>query len=87
MVASHEFNMLRQILLEHLAHVSPQHLPGVDGRTAAEVLRDYDRLAVRAIVPDRAELLRQHPQLAGEVESFFSEVSRPQKEGPPPSLN
>ena len=63
---------LKEILLRHLAEVVPIHLPGTEGLTKSDVLREYPSLASSGTVPSLHELIRHHPHLAEAIDSFFS---------------
>ena len=67
---------LRDILLGHLRTIGVHYWPGVDGITLNGILSSYFPAALAGQVPDKEELLRQHPKLAAELETFFT-VSQP----------
>ncbi len=63
---------LQVILLGELAHLNPSLLPGVDGVTVEEMLHDYGDWAQRGIVPNPEQLARQYPELAAQIQAFFT---------------
>lgn len=60
------------VLLGHLqaAHISLW--PGADCLTVDDGLTEYLQAARAGLVPGRAELLKRHPELAGELESLLA---------------
>lgn len=64
--------LLEEVLLRELARVAPELLPGVDGMTASDMLRDYIRWAQRGAVPGPQRLVSDHPELAAEVNAYFA---------------
>ena len=62
---------LESILLQELARLTPDMLPGVDGMTADQVLRDYGHWAQQGAVPSPQRLACQYPELATELRAFF----------------
>lgn len=64
--------VLNEILLGHLRMMDANFSPGIDGLTLDVVLACYTRAAAAGHVPGKAELLRRHPELATELESFFA---------------
>ena len=64
--------LLQSILLHYLRNATPQYLPGVDGQTMDDVLRQYSRLAEIGVVPNRGRLAQQNPDLSPELDSFFA---------------
>ena len=58
-------------LLARLQALSPGEFPGVDGMTADDALHCYRMLAARHRVPDREELLRDHPEWAEPLNALF----------------
>jgi hypothetical protein len=63
---------LRGILLDHLQRAWTRISPGIDGLTVDDVLDFYSQAAAAGQVPNKEELLRQYPQLATELEAFFT---------------
>jgi hypothetical protein len=63
---------LNEILLDYLRRIDPHAWPGIDGLTLDIVLESYARVAVAGQVPGKNELLRQHPDLAEELEAVFA---------------
>lgn len=61
---------LQEVLLGYLRDCPSW--PGTDGITVTEILSSYALLAERGRVPDRAGLLRRHPELTAEVEKYFA---------------
>lgn len=64
--------LLEEVLLRELARVAPEFFPGVDGMTASDMLRDYSRWAQRGVVPGPQRLVSEHPELAAEVDAYFT---------------
>jgi hypothetical protein len=78
---------LNAILLGHLRAMEPHVWPGIDGLTLDVVLDSYCLAAAAGHVPDKDELLRRHPQLAGAIEALFGEFPvRARKEPQPTPL-
>lgn len=81
---------LDHILLAHLRFAEAQIWPGGDGLTIDVVLASYPQVAAAGRVPDKEELLRLHPDLTAELETFFSESqfssSIPQRDSSPYEL-
>jgi hypothetical protein len=63
---------LPAVLLAYLDGVTAPALPGGDGLTLEDVLSCYPAAVSTGQVPDRRQLCERHPDLAGEVEAFFS---------------
>lgn len=63
---------LNEILIEYLRTIDPHAWPGTDGLTLDVMLESYSRAASVGQVPGKDELLRQHPELAPELESLFA---------------
>lgn len=63
---------LNEILLDHLRRIDPHSWPGIDGLTVDVVLESYVRVAMTGQVPGKNELLRQHPELAAELDVLFA---------------
>jgi hypothetical protein len=64
---------LRELLLDDLRRLDAGNWPGVDGQTVEDVLLCYQQQATAGLVPDRCELLRNHPVLGEELGAFFSD--------------
>jgi hypothetical protein len=60
------------VLLDYLRASAVSSWPGGDGLTVANVLRHYPAAVVAGRVPGWQELLRQHPDLADDVDAFFA---------------
>jgi hypothetical protein len=65
---------LPAILLAYLDGVAAPALPGGDGLTLDDVLSCYPGAVVAGQVPDRRQLCARHPELAGEVDAFFTRL-------------
>src|SRR4051812_47753494 len=63
---------LKEVLLGHLQATYAHRWPGTDGMTVQDVLLSYPHAIASGQAPDRQELLRRHPDLAAEVEAYFS---------------
>jgi len=63
---------LQEVLLGHLQATNAHRWPGTDGMTVQDVLLSYPHAIASGQAPDRQELLRRHPDLADEVEAYFS---------------
>jgi hypothetical protein len=68
---------LNEILLDYLRTIDSHSWPGIDGLTLDVVLESYARLADSGQVPGKSELLRQHPELAAELEALFAKPELP----------
>jgi hypothetical protein len=66
---------LSAVLLAYLDGVAAPSLPGGDGLTLDDVLSCYPAAVVAGQVPDRRQLCERYPDLAGEVDAFFSRPS------------
>jgi hypothetical protein len=62
---------LPDVLLAYL-DASVPHWPGGDGLTLEDALASYTAAAGAGLVPDPVQLRQRHPDLAGEVDEFFS---------------
>lgn len=63
---------LNEVLLDHLRRIDPHSWPGIDGLTVDVVLESYVQMAITGQVPGKTELLRQHPELAAELDILFA---------------
>jgi hypothetical protein len=72
-------SVLNEILLEHLRRIDSPAWPGMDGLTLAIVLESYCQAARAGQVPGKDELLRQHPELAAELDGLFAKPEPPPK--------
>jgi len=68
--------LLQSVLLPYLMGITPRYLPGVDGQTVDQVLREYRQFATLGAVPNRERLIQQNPDLEPEIESFFTDQTR-----------
>lgn len=64
---------LQEILLAYLEAAHVRLWPGTDGLTLHDVLLSYPQAMAAGRVPGRKELLRKHPDLREDLESFFGE--------------
>jgi hypothetical protein len=62
---------VREVLLLHFQARGPLW-PGADALTMQEILDNYPAFAAAGRVPGKEELLRRFPELAAELEAFFS---------------
>jgi hypothetical protein len=68
---------LREILLTHLqAAASVGAWPGGDGLTLEDILDLYPEAVAAGNVPDWHELLRQHPDLEAELNTWLAARDR-----------
>ena len=63
---------LREMLLDHLRMTKANFWHGIDGLTLDDALNSYCEAAAAGQVPNKEELLCQHPELAAELETFFA---------------
>jgi hypothetical protein len=63
---------LRDMLLDHLRTTKANFWHGIDGLTLDDALNSYCEAAVAGQVPGKEQLLCQHPELAAELETFFT---------------
>lgn len=63
---------LEAILLQELARLTPDMLPGVDGMTVDQMLRDYGRWMQQGAVPGPQRLACQYPELAAQLRTYFA---------------
>jgi hypothetical protein len=70
---------LRELLLRYLIVAGCPQWPGADGQTVEEVLHSYSQAAAAGRVPDRRQLLLQHPDLADELLAFFARDDDPRE--------
>jgi hypothetical protein len=63
---------LCEILLQHLRKAKANFWHGIDGLTLEDALNCYSAAAADGQVPSKEELLCQHPELAVELETFFT---------------
>jgi hypothetical protein len=63
---------LRDLLLEYLSRTGVVTWPGVDGMQIEDVLVTYIPAASAGLVPGREELGASHPELAAELDAFFT---------------
>ena len=64
---------LQEVLLAYLKAADFPLWPGTDGLTLRDVLLSYPQAMADGRVPGREELLRKHPNLREDLESFFGE--------------
>jgi hypothetical protein len=62
----------QEVLLGYLQAARVTSCPWADGLTLHDALTCYRSAMAAGQVPDLAELLRRHPELANELESFFA---------------
>ena len=67
---------LSEILLDHLRRTKANFWRGIDGLTLDDALNCYCEAAADGQVPSKDQLLCQHPELAAELERFFT-ASKP----------
>ena len=65
-------NRLNELLLDCVGHLVPHQWPGGEGFTKEDVLGEYPALAASRLVPGENTLNRLHPELAAELQRFFS---------------
>jgi hypothetical protein len=63
---------LREMLLDHLRTTNANFWRGIDGLTLDDALNCYCEAAAAGLVPGKEELLCQRPELAAELETFFT---------------
>jgi hypothetical protein len=63
---------LHALLLDYLRSPDVSFWPGADGVTLEEVVASYPLVAAAHQVPPPEELLTRHPDLAGELQAFFT---------------
>ncbi len=64
--------LVAELLERYLLSSAPAAWPGTDGLTVAEAIGERYRAEARAgRVPDFAELVRGHPELADALTAFF----------------
>jgi hypothetical protein len=68
---------LSEILLDHLRTTKANFWHGIDGLTLDDALSCYCEAAAEGQVPSKEELLCQHPELAAELETFFTASQLP----------
>ena len=78
---------LNEILLDHLRRIDPHSWPGIDGLTVDVVLESYVRMAIAGQVPGKNELLRQHPELAAELNVLFANSDLDPKPSADPAVS
>ncbi len=64
---------LQEILLGYLQASAVPLGPGTDGLTLQDALLAYPQAAATGRVPDKAELLRRHPDLTDVLEAWFAD--------------
>ena len=70
-------NRVVELLVGYLLPAGPSLWPGTDGLTVAEAVGMLYPAEVRAgHLPDQAELVRRHPELAEGIVAFFSRGAR-----------
>ena len=67
---------LREILLGYLQAAQVSAWPGGDGLTVEDVVACYPEAVARGEVPDRQQLLRQHPELDAELHAWLADENR-----------
>jgi len=67
---------LSAILLDHLRTTKANFWHGIDGLTLDDALSCYCDAAADGHVPRKEELICQHPELAAELETFFTSPQR-----------
>ena len=65
---------LREMLLDHLRTTKANFWHGIDGLTLDDALNSYCEAAAAGQVPNKEELLCQHPHLAAELAAFFTPI-------------
>ena len=68
---------MRLVLLDLMMSRDALPWPGADGTTYEEVLAAYVPASERGRVPDEAELIRRHPEIAPEIPVFFARAGSP----------
>jgi hypothetical protein len=72
----------QEVLLGYLQAARVTFCPWADGLTVHDALTCYRSAMAVGQVPDLAELLRRHPELANELETFFAcQERRPESPG------
>lgn len=69
--------LLRKFLLEYLNAAGPVAAwPGSDGLTLEDILDSYPEAVARGEVPDWQDLLRRHPELVTELQTWLAAKDR-----------
>jgi hypothetical protein len=67
---------LQEVLLAYLTSADILLWPGADGLTLSDVVRSYPQAMAAGRVPSRERLLRDHPDLHEDLETFFGRDGR-----------
>jgi hypothetical protein len=62
---------LERLLIGYLTSAPPGRIPGCDGMTTSQMLREYPDLAAKGVVPGCGQLQRLHPHYRPQLERFF----------------